>query len=122
MTQTAHFGESSAQQPSVLMDAPLPRLAHYSGLLGNQRTQTPTTSSEFREDELWLWAMLNKQFGAARPDSKLAILKRQKFTPEGRGHRIAASLAALDAPQPTVLTREQWRQIVEAVEDEDDED
>ncbi len=120
MTQTAHFGESSAQQPSVLTDAPLPSLAHYSGLLGNHRTQTPTANAEFIEDELWLWAMLNRQFGAGRPDSKLAILKRQKFTPEGREHRIAASLAALDAPQPTILTREQWKELVEEVEEKDE--
>jgi hypothetical protein len=75
---------------------------------------------EFGEDELWLWTALNKQFGAVRPDSKLAILKRQHFTPEGREHRIAASIAALEAPQPTVLTREQWKELVEEVEDEDE--
>jgi hypothetical protein len=120
MTQTAHFRESSAQQPSVLVDAPLPSLAHYSGLLGNPRTQIPTAITEFREDELWLWAMLNKQFGSAHPDSKLAILKRQKFPPEGRERRIAASLAALEAAQATILTREEWKGIVEEVEDEDE--
>jgi hypothetical protein len=120
MTQTAHFGESSAQQPSVLWDTPMPSLANYSGFLGNQRTQTPAMIAEFREDEQWLWAMLNKQFGAARSDSKLAILKRRKFTPEGREHRIAASLAALESPQLTVLTREEWKEIVEEVEDEDE--
>ncbi len=120
MTQTAHFGESSAQQPSVLSDAPMPSLAHYSGLLGNQRTQAPTAAAEFGEDELWLWTMLSRQFGAARPDSKLAILKRQKFTAEGRERRIAVSIAALESSQPTVLTREQWREIVEEVEDDED--
>jgi hypothetical protein len=120
MTQTAHFGESTAQGPSVLPDASMPGLAHYSGLLGNQRTQTPTTASEFGEDEQWLWRVLNKQFGAAHPDSRLAILKRQTFTPEGREKRIAASMAALESPQPTGLTREQWKEIVEEVEDDED--
>lgn len=120
MTQIAHFGEFSSQQPSVPMDVPMPSFAHYSGLLGNQSTQVPTATQDFREDELWLWAMLNKQFGAAHPDSKLTILKRQRFTPERRELRIATSLAVLDTPQPTILTRDQWKEIVEEVEDEDE--
>ena len=121
MTATAHLGES--QQPSTaLLDVPVPRLPHYSGLLGNLRGQSPTiTVTEFREEELWLWATLNKQFGAARPESKLAILKRHKFTPEGRERRIRMALAALDAPQPTNLTLEQWKAVIEEVEDEDEE-
>jgi hypothetical protein len=121
MTHTAHFGESSAQQPSVLLDAPLPSLAHLSGLLGNRRAQGPTATAEFEEADLWLWTMLRERLATARPESKLAILKRHKFTPEGRERRIDASLAALEAPQPTVLTREQWREIVEEIEDEDEE-
>jgi hypothetical protein len=120
MTQTAHFGESTAQRPSVLVGASIPSLAHYSGLLANQRTQTPTAAVEFGEDELWLWATLNKQFSASHPDTRLAILKRQKFAPEGRERRIAASMAALEAPQPTALTTEQWKEIVEEVEDDED--
>jgi hypothetical protein len=120
MTQTANFGESSAQQPSVLLDSPVPSLAHYSGLLGNLWAQTPTATGDFEEYDLWLWSILNKRFGSARPDSKLAILKRNKFTPEGREGRIAASLAALEAPQPIILTRAQWKEIVEEVEDEDE--
>jgi hypothetical protein len=119
MTQTAHFGESSAQQPSVLMDVAVPNSGYYAGTLGNQRTQAPAVMVESKEEELWLRAMPNKHFGAVRPDSKLATLKRQKFTPEGRENRVAVSLDALDAPQPTVLTREQWKELVEEVEDED---
>ena len=119
MTQTAHFGESSAQQPAILWDAPMLSLVPYSGLLGNLRTQTPTVTVGFKEDELWLRTTLNKRFGAARPDSKLAILKRHKFAPDGREQRIAASIAALESPQPTVLTLEQWKEIVEEIEDED---
>src|SRR5690349_19505662 len=98
MTHAAHFGESSAQQPSVLLDAPMPTLAHYSGLLGNRRAQTPTATGEFEEADLWLWTVMRARFGAARPESKLAILKRHKFTPEGRERRIETSLAALQAP------------------------
>jgi len=53
------------------------------------------------------------------PGLKLALLKRRKFTREGRPERIATSLAALNAPQPIDLTLEQWKQILEEVEDED---
>jgi hypothetical protein len=121
MTHTAHFGESSAQQPSVLLDAPLPTLAHFSGLLGNQRAQGPTATTEFELADLWLLTMLQERLATARPESKLAVLKRNKFTPEGRERRIEASLAALESPQPTALTREEWKEIVEEIEDEDEE-
>jgi hypothetical protein len=63
--------------------------------------------------------MLRERLATAHPKSKLAVLKRSKFTPEGRERRIEASLAALEAPQPTVLTREQWQEIVEEIEDEE---
>jgi hypothetical protein len=121
MTATTHLGES--QQPSVaVLDVLVPRLSHHSGLLGNLRAQAPTTAvPEFQEEELWLWATLNKQFGAARPESKLAILKRQKFTPAGREQRIRLALAALEAPQRTNLTLEQWKSVIEEVGNEDEE-
>ncbi len=120
MTQISHFGELSAQQPTVVMDVPMPNSDYYSGLLGNQRTQAPAIMVESKEEELWLRVTLNKQFGNTHPDSKLAMLKRQKFTSEGRENRVAASLNALDAPQPTVLTREQWKELVEELEDDDE--
>jgi hypothetical protein len=50
---------------------------------------------------------------------RLTVLKRQKFTPEGRQARIQASLSALYAPQPTKLTLAQWKSILEEDEDED---
>ena len=43
----------------------------------------------------------------------LEELKRQKFTPHGRDERIAASLAALNAPQAIELTTAEWKAIVE---------
>ena len=121
MTQTAHLGEP--QLPSViLLDVSMPRLAHYySGLLGNHRAQAPTTAIvDSSEEESRLWTTLNRHFEVTRPASKLTILKRRKFTPETREQRIAASLAALEAPQLTILTREQWKEIVEEIEDEDE--
>ena len=120
MTQTAHLG--SSQQPSVApWDVSVPRLAHYSGLLGNLHAQAPViVIADFREEELWLGTTLKKRFGAARPASKLAILKQHQFVAEGREQRIGLALAALDAPQPTELTLEQWKAVVEEVEDEDE--
>jgi len=44
------------------------------------------------------------------------LLKRQRFTPEGEQSRIAASLAALNATQPTDLTLTEWKEIVEEIE------
>lgn len=55
----------------------------------------------------------------AQPAVRLALLKRQKFTPEGREQRIEASLAALNAAQPTELTLAQWKELLEEAEDED---
>ena len=122
MIGAAHLGELSSQRPSLLPDVNVSgNLVPFSMLLGNTRSQGPTTATtKIDVDEhLWLW-MLDKQFNADRPDSKLTILKRQRFTPEGRERRIAASLAALAAPQPTALTREQWKEVVEEIEDEDE--
>ncbi len=119
MTATAHLGES--QHASVaLLDIVAPRLAQFSGLLGNLEAQTPgPITPEFREEELWLWATLNRQFTLARPGSKLSILKRQRFTPEGRERRIRQALAVLEAPQRIILSLEQWKSVIEEVESED---
>jgi len=57
--------------------------------------------------------------GGVQPVLKLSLLKRQKFTQEGRQARIAASLAALHASQPTDLPMDEWKAIVEEIEDED---
>lgn len=119
MITTAHLGES--QQPSlVLLNVAAARLAQFSGLLGNLRAQSPlSVEPELGEEELWLWASLNRQFTAARPESKLAILKRQKFTAEGREQRIRQALAVLEAPERISLTLEQWKSVIEEVESED---
>ena len=52
-------------------------------------------------------------------DLKLAALKQQKFTSEEREKRIADSLAAINAPQPTDLPLEQWKEILAEIDDED---
>lgn len=46
-------------------------------------------------------------------------LKRRAFTEENRSERIARSLAAVSAVQPTQLSASEWRRVVEAdVEDQ----
>lgn len=82
-------------------------------LLGNEFIQVPTRIA----DSDSLLAAYRRVLGSARPAFKLALLKRQKFTPEGREQRIAASLAAVNAPQPIDLTLARWKEIVEEVED-----
>lgn len=61
-----------------------------------------------------------REFSYAAQASKLELLKRQIFTLAGKEQRVAASLAALNAPQPTDLTLEQWKEIIKEVEDEED--
>jgi hypothetical protein len=123
MMQAAQIGEPAAQQPSLVLDTALRAFAEQSGLLGNRRVQSPalTNSPEFAEDEVWLLDFLRKRFVSAQSTSRLAILKRHKFTAEGREQRIRASLDALNAPQPITLKLEQWKEVVAEAE-EDDED
>lgn len=123
--QSAQIGESAAQQPSlVLVDTELPASAQQSGLLGSRRAQSPalTITSEFVEDEGWLFDFLRKRFVNGQPTSRLAILKGNKFTAEGREQRIRISLDALNTPQPITLTLEQWKEVVVEAAEEVDED
>lgn len=125
MTGVGQFGQSSSQGPSILWDeTPPPKLAHVSGLLGNHLAQSSRVAEEFENIEIWVWTTPNRRFVASQPSSKLAMLKRQKFIPEGRQQRVEASLAALEAPQLTDLNLEQWKQLIEEVghEYEDDDE
>jgi len=99
------------QQPSACEAFPLPGFANV-GLLGNQLGQWPSSQalSEFLIYPYW-YRLTNE------PGIKLTRLKQQKFTPEARDRRIAASLAALNAPQPIELSPAQWKEIVEEIED-----
>jgi hypothetical protein len=85
------------------------------GLLGNDAIQSPVWIADLNG----LLADYRKILVSAQPAFKLAALKRQKFSPDGRQARIAASLAALNAAQPTNLSLAQWKQVVEEIEDED---
>jgi hypothetical protein len=86
------------------------------GLLGNQLGQAPSWQA-FTDT---LLGEYYKQRSASQPSLKLAILKEQQFRAEGRGQRIATSLAALNAPQPTQLSASEWKEIVEEIEDIED--
>jgi hypothetical protein len=86
------------------------------GLLGNVYAQVVRVSSFDVDNVLETYGRL---LSGVPPFFKLAMLKRQKFTQEGRQARIDRSLAALNAPQPTDLTLAQWKTLLEEVEDED---
>ena len=68
------------------------------GLLGNKFSQAPTMQA-VAESLVDLYYF--KLFNACQSAFKLSLLKQQKFTPEGKEKRVAASLAALNAAQPT---------------------
>ncbi len=104
-----------SQLPPVLNGVPAADVLVNTGFLGNDAIQIPAKIA----DPDNLWAAYRRLLASAEPAFKLALLKRRKFTPEGREKRIAASLAALNAPQPTDLTLAQWKEIVEEIEDED---
>jgi hypothetical protein len=84
-------------------------------LLGNTSLQTGT----FAPDVDKVMEMYRTLVGGARPSVRLEILKRHKFTQTGRQVRIEASLAALNARQPTVLSLDQWKELLEEIEEED---
>jgi hypothetical protein len=86
------------------------------GLLGNQYAQAPSTWGEADT----LSETYRRLVTAAQPAFRLAVLKHQKFTPQGKQERIAASLAALNAPQPTELSLAQWKDVMEEIEDDED--
>ena len=102
-------------QPPVFLEMPAATIRFNLGLLGNDAIQIPPRSADSKS----LLSAYRKFLAPAQPTFRLALLKRQKFTPQDRATRIAASLAALNAPQPTDLTLAEWKEIVEEIEDED---
>jgi hypothetical protein len=102
-------------KPQQLMNPTLPQYSANLGVLGNEFAQAPTSLGETDA----LVETYHKLVAAAQPAFKLASLKLRKFIAEGREHRIAASLAAVNASQPTNLTQAQWKEIVEEIEEED---
>ena len=113
MMPQGQLGQS--QEPPVFIEMPAPQVRFNIGMLGNEAIQIPVRIA----DPDGLMVAYRKLLASAQPAFKLALLKKQKFTPEGRSKRIAASLAALNASQPTALTLAEWKEIVEEIEDED---
>ncbi len=108
-------GQLVSQHPLVLQNIPSAATFLRHGELGNEAIQVPT---RMMEADTFI-ATYRRLLAWAQPTVKLALLKRQKFTAEGRSQRIASSLAAVYGPQPTRLTVAQWKEIVEEVEEED---
>lgn len=103
-----------SQQTPAFIHAHLPvELRVNGGSLGNEVSQVPN-----KTPDLFLTAY-GRIYGSQQPAFRLALLKRQRFTREMRQQRIATSLAALNAPQPTELTLSEWKEIAEEVEDEE---
>lgn len=86
------------------------------GQLGNVFAQSVHISMSDIDSVMETYGTL---LGNVPPFVKLVMLKHQKFTRDGRQARIVASLAALNAPQPTELSLAQWKGLLEEVEDED---
>jgi hypothetical protein len=113
MMLQGQLGQS--QYPQHLFDWGPTQVRSDAGLLGNEAIQNPAKLL----DPAVLLAEYKRILAASLPAFRLNILKRQKFTLEGRQARIAASLAALNAPQPIDLNLAQWKQVLEEIEDED---
>ncbi len=114
MTMQGQLGQSFQAQTVPLLPFALGNVN--SGLLGNASAQIVRSSSV--SVDLIMDAYL-KIVSGALPSFRLTFLKRQHFAPRTQQARIEKSLAALNAPQPTTLTLEQWKAVLEEVEDED---
>jgi hypothetical protein len=62
-------------------------------VLGNKLSQAPAAQAVAES----LVDLYRKLFSAPQPALRLALLKQEKFTPEGKEQRMATSLAALNA-------------------------
>jgi hypothetical protein len=105
--------QEQLQKPQRLTDTPLASFSSNLGVLGNKLAQSPLVHGK----GVVIYQISLR--GSVRPAFKLASLKQRKFTVEGREQRIATSLAALNASQPTELTVAEWKATVEEVEDDD---
>jgi hypothetical protein len=104
---------AQSQQPTVLVDFFSPAVAINAGLVGNGFGQMLANADS-------LMSSFPLPFNGAETAFKLTMLKRQKFSAEGREQRITASMQALNAPQPTELSLSEWKEIVEVIEDDED--
>jgi hypothetical protein len=103
-------------KPQQLTGAPLLQSSSNLSVLGNHFAQAPTVRGEANA---MMVEAYRKLVGTAQPAFKLALVKYRHFTSEDKEQRIAASLAAVNAAQPTELTPAQWKEILEEIEEED---
>jgi len=88
-----------SQTQPVLFDAPTLSM-HVPGLLANEVIQIPARITAYDVTQ----AAYGNFVMPSNPAFRLGLLKKQRFTSQGRDRRIAASLEAVDAPSPTKLT------------------
>lgn len=113
MTLQGQLAQSHGTMPNMPFFASMQPFETTNALLGNAYIQTRAIDVDtVIEQYLTL-------FNGADPSKRLSILKRQKFKELGKEARITASLAALNAQQPTELTLAQWETILDEDEEED---
>lgn len=112
LAQSVGSAQSQTVPPILLPTG----LTARTNLLGNAAIQVLQASSFEDGGLMEAYRIL---FAAARPSSRLAVIKREKFTHQGKEDRVQRSLAALNAPQPTELPLAQWKALLEEIEDED---
>lgn len=70
--------------------------------------------------ESYVLTILRNRFAHSGPQARLSLLKRQRFTTDGRDARVSASLAALNRP-PVFPAETDWKRTAESSEyDEED--
>src|SRR5258708_4379545 len=102
LAQSVGSAQSQTVPPGLLPTG----LTARANLLGNAAIQVFQTSSLEGGSLMDAYRIL---FAAAPTSSRLAVIKREKFTHEGKEDRIQKSLAALNAPQPTDLPLAKWK-------------
>ena len=94
--------------------------------LGSQWQKVPVQGRPFEQGSLGQLSSQLYPFQVASPtgtgtvgspfvvhSTKLQLLKRKRFTAQGRVERIQRSLAALNQPETLRLTPQQWRFFAE---------
>ena len=112
-------GQTLGGGSQVAMPIPTHPLTN-GGNLANSGSQISLATKEgFSFDVTLLFESFYGGVHPGAPPSKLSDLKRRAFPESGRMQRIAKSLAAVNAVQPTQLSPSEWRRIAEAdIEDQ----
>ena len=115
----AAIGDLSGALPRVSETEQASRALKRGGKLGNEALQSGSLLRSY-------WpappASQSKNIRAASPipeatpTPKLEALKRDRFPPEGKGERVAKSLAALNQQRSIHLSPDEWRFFAEDVD------